>query len=90
MLPLVVAATYPGEQTLAGYGPSSIRGVLADGHGASTLLPLAFTFVSGLANWMVLLPITTKVLRERRRQGGSIIAEFLNLLVKTDAFYRNH
>ncbi|WEW60565.1 hypothetical protein PRK78_006052 [Emydomyces testavorans] len=68
IFPLVVAATYPGEKLLGHTGPSSISGVLADGHGVSTLLPLTITFVSGLANVLVFEPATSKIVKERKRQ----------------------
>ncbi|EAS36449.1 uncharacterized protein CIMG_01803 [Coccidioides immitis RS] len=68
LLPLVVAATYPGEQSFGGFGPSSISGVLAEGNRLSTLLPIAVTFVSGLANMLALEPAASKIKTERQRQ----------------------
>ncbi|KAI1917395.1 hypothetical protein LOZ39_000387 [Ophidiomyces ophidiicola] len=66
--PLVVAATYPGEHSLGVSGPSGFAGVLADGHGVSTLLPLTLTLVGGLANLLVFQRATSKIMGQRKRQ----------------------
>ncbi|KAL7900963.1 hypothetical protein HDV63DRAFT_380932 [Trichoderma sp. SZMC 28014] len=48
---------------------SGIRGFLAPANRWGTLVPIAATFVSGLANLFVALPATTKVSQERYRQA---------------------
>lgn len=68
VLPLVVAVTYPGERTITGVGPSGISGILADGNGVSTLLPIAVSFVSGLTNMLVLRPATARIMEQRKKQ----------------------
>lgn len=66
VLPAIIAVTLPGQ---APFGSASgIRGVLDPSNRWSTLVPLATTFVAGLANWAWLLPATTACISERRRQ----------------------
>ncbi|PGH15088.1 hypothetical protein AJ79_02614 [Helicocarpus griseus UAMH5409] len=67
-LPLAVALTYPGAKTFMGRGPSSLSGVFAEGQRTSTLLPIFTMFVTGLANMLVVGPMTTRIMRERKHQ----------------------
>lgn len=63
-LPVVVALTASkGGQTLG------LSGLVAPENRFKTLLPMATAVVTGLANMFVLLPMTKKVMAERKQQG---------------------
>ena len=66
-LPLIMALTFPGNALLS--LPSGIQGVLDKSVRCSSLIPIATMFVTGLANLTVLLPMVTKVMKDRRGQG---------------------
>lgn len=65
-LPVVIALTLPGRGPFGSSG--GISGLFDPANRWGTLVPLASAFVSGLANWVVLLPATTASIRERRKQ----------------------
>lgn len=65
VVPVVLAVTYPGGLTT----PNGIAGVLDSSNRLSVLAPLATMFVTALANWAVVGPATTKVMRDRKSQG---------------------
>lgn len=65
-LPVLLALTYPGSPSA---GPSGLAGVLAAENRVSTLVPLATTFVAGMLNLTVLLPMTRKIMEQRKKQG---------------------
>lgn len=68
VLPLVVAATYPGEKTPYGAAASGIVGLLSDEKHINTL-PLLTVFVSGLLNLMIVGPATSRKMNQRKQQG---------------------
>jgi Domain of unknown function (DUF4149) len=82
-LPVVLALTFPGERTLAGFRPSSLSGVLEQQNRVHVLTPLLTMFVTGLANLMAVGPATTKIMRERKHQGISVhfVLEIQEVLV---------
>lgn len=64
-LPAVLAITLPGRP----FGPASgLSGFFDPANRWGTLLPLTTGFVTGLANWVVLLPASKSCIVERRRQ----------------------
>lgn len=64
-LPIALAVTLPGRFL----GPASgIHGLLDPANRWSTLVPLATAFLTGLANWAVLLPATSAYIVKRRKQ----------------------
>ncbi|ROV89560.1 hypothetical protein VSDG_08545 [Cytospora chrysosperma] len=64
-LPVALAVTLPGRP----FGPSSgIRGLFDPANRWGTMVPLVTAFVSGLANWVVLLPASKACIVERRKQ----------------------
>lgn len=66
ILPVALAATLPGRGP---WGPAGgFKGLLDASNRWSTLLPLATVFVTGLANWVVLLPASAACIAERRKQ----------------------
>jgi uncharacterized membrane protein len=67
-LPLVLALTFPGEQTALSTHSSGFASVLSEGYRWSVLTPLATMLVTGLANMAYLGPATTKCMRERKHQ----------------------
>lgn len=76
ILPLVMIATYPGEQLL-GVGGADLRvntgfnGVIADSNRWSILVPFATMVVSSAINMFFLGPATTKTMKARHHQGKS-------------------
>lgn len=58
--------------TLPGRGPfgapGGLQGVLEPANRWNTLVPLATLFLTGLANWVVLLPASKACIVERRKQ----------------------
>lgn len=67
-IPVILALTFPGN-TLFGL-PSGIQGLLDESHRYASLLPIATMFVTGLVNLVVLYPVVTDVMKERRGQGA--------------------
>lgn len=65
-LPVVIALTLPGRGPFGASG--GLRGLLDPVNRWGTLVPLAAAFVTGLANWFVLLPASTACIVERRKQ----------------------
>ncbi|KAG6365232.1 hypothetical protein INS49_006841 [Diaporthe citri] len=64
-LPVVLAATLPGRP----FGPAGgVQGLFDPANRWGTLLPLATVFITGLANWVVLLPASVACIAERRKQ----------------------
>lgn len=61
-LPVVLALTYPGDN----FTPSGIAGVLEH---SNVLYPIAATFLTALANLLVVGPATTKCMDQRKLQG---------------------
>ncbi|KAL1959865.1 hypothetical protein VTO42DRAFT_1010 [Malbranchea cinnamomea] len=68
VLPAVVALTYPGERRFLAPGPSSISGLLAEGHRMTTLLPILTVFISGLTNMLFVRPATARLMQKRKHQ----------------------
>ncbi len=68
-LPVVIALTYPGENTVLGSTSSGFGGVLAEGNRMRVLAPLLMVFGSSLLNLAVVGPATTRIMRERKHQG---------------------
>jgi len=69
-LPIVLALTYPGERTVTGVGASSLTGVLQDSNRYSVLAPIIVMFGTSLANLVAVGPATTKIMKDRKHQGG--------------------
>lgn len=67
ILPAILALTFPGN-TLVGVS-SGISGLLDASSRWHSLVPIATMFATGLINLVVLLPATTKVMKERYGQG---------------------
>ena len=65
VLPVVLAATYPGGRGV----PASVYGVMAPGNAATVLVPLVVMLGTGLANALFVGPWTTKVMYQRVEQG---------------------
>ncbi|KKA28196.1 hypothetical protein TD95_003718 [Thielaviopsis punctulata] len=65
-LPLFLALTYPASK-LRGLA-SGFSGVLAVANRWAVLAPLAVMFTTGAANLLVLEPLTTQCMRDRRAQ----------------------
>jgi hypothetical protein len=70
-LPIVLALTFPGNALLG--IQSSIPGLLDASNRWGSLVPILTIFVTGLANLTVLLPVVTKVMKDRRGQGSYTI-----------------
>jgi len=68
-LPVVMALTYPGTQSPLGSSPSGPRGFFAKENRLSVLAPITTIFAMNLTNLLVLGPATTRIMRERKRQG---------------------
>ncbi|KAI0391508.1 hypothetical protein F5Y17DRAFT_404377 [Xylariaceae sp. FL0594] len=64
--PIVLALTYPGGEV--GGRLAGLNGVLHPTNRWGVLVPLTTAFVTGLTNWIYLLPETNKVTAQRRRQ----------------------
>lgn len=60
-LPVVIALTAPSSQ-------GGVTGVLHADNRYSTLFPLATAFVAGVINLLVMHPLVTKTMRERKAQ----------------------
>ena len=65
--PLLMALTFPGN-ALFGL-PSGVQGLLNQSQLYQSLLPIGIMFVTGITNLLVLLPMVTGVMKERRGQG---------------------
>ncbi|KAK7735924.1 hypothetical protein SLS53_007302 [Cytospora paraplurivora] len=64
-LPIALAVTLPGRT----FGPAGgLRGLFDPANRWGTLVPLATLFITGLANWAVLLPASKACIVERRNQ----------------------
>ncbi len=68
-LPVVMALTYPGTQSPLGSSPSGPSGFFAKENRTSVLAPITTIFAMNLTNLLVLGPATTRIMRERKRQG---------------------
>ena len=66
-LPVALALTFPGN-ALSGV-PSGIPGLLDVSSRWDSLAPITTMFLTGLLNLLVLLPASTKTMKERRGQG---------------------
>jgi p-aminobenzoyl-glutamate transporter AbgT len=66
-LPIVLALTFPGN-SLIGL-PNGVKGLLDPFCRWHSLAPIAAMCASGFINLVVLLPMVTKVMKERRGQG---------------------
>ncbi|KAH8595553.1 hypothetical protein B0O99DRAFT_686543 [Bisporella sp. PMI_857] len=66
-LPVVLAATYPGDKLLLGTA-SSFSGTFAKANRWTVLVPVATMFATGLANVIYIGPRTTKIMKERKHQ----------------------
>ncbi|KIW99719.1 uncharacterized protein Z518_11132 [Rhinocladiella mackenziei CBS 650.93] len=67
-LPVLLAVTFPAEQTAIGMTASSMSGVLEPANGLRVLAPLMTIFVTGFTNAYVLGPATAKCMKERKQQ----------------------
>ncbi|TEA15540.1 putative mitochondrial outer membrane protein [Colletotrichum sidae] len=67
-LPAVMALTFPGSASPFGVQESSISGLVDESNRWGSLLPIATMFVTGLANLLVILPKTQKVMAARYAQ----------------------
>ncbi|KAF9874110.1 hypothetical protein CkaCkLH20_08482 [Colletotrichum karsti] len=67
-LPAVMALTFPGSGSPFGAREGGIGGLLNESNRYSALLPIATMFVTGLANLVVILPKTQKVMKARYAQ----------------------
>lgn len=68
-LPVVLALTWPGENTVMGRQGEGWRGLTEGGGLWSGLVPIGIMFGTSLLNLVVLGPATTKVMKERKHQG---------------------
>ena len=71
VVPIVMALTFPGS-TLLGLS-SGVKGLLDETHRYSSLLPIGTMCVTGAINLVVLLPMVTQVMKDRRGQGNTYI-----------------
>lgn len=71
-LPAVMALTYPANKNPFG-AAGGVAGVLDPSNRWSVLVPLISAFFCALANLAVIGPATTRVMDERRQQGGLIL-----------------
>lgn len=62
----MLAVTLPGRGLLGSSGGN--QGLFDPVNRWGTLLPLATAFITGLANWFVLLPMSKACIVERRKQ----------------------
>lgn len=71
LAPIVLALTYPGNKKFLGEKliPQGLSGVLDAANRWTVLVPLTAACVTGLVNWVYLLPETNKVTAQRRLQG---------------------
>ncbi|KAF3769999.1 hypothetical protein M406DRAFT_354213 [Cryphonectria parasitica EP155] len=65
-LPVILAVTLPGRGPFGASG--GLQRLFNASNRWSTLVPLATVFVTGLANWVVLLPASKACIVERRKQ----------------------
>ncbi|RYO82414.1 hypothetical protein DL764_009614 [Monosporascus ibericus] len=69
VMPVVLAVTYPGNRTLLGaFADRGLAGALGAANRWTVLAPLATACVTGLVNWVYLLPETNKVVVRRSLQ----------------------
>ncbi|KAF7543983.1 hypothetical protein G7Z17_g10302 [Cylindrodendrum hubeiense] len=66
-LPVIIALTFPGN-SLIGLS-SGISGLLSDFARWHSLAPIATMFLTGFVNLAILLPATTKTMKDRRGQA---------------------
>lgn len=66
-LPVVLALTFPGSPILG--VSSGISGLLDVSSRKDSLLPIATMFLTGALNLTFLMPLTMKIMKERRGQG---------------------
>lgn len=67
-LPILIAFTFPAERTAIGMTSSSIAGVMEPGHRLHVLAPLLITALTGAANMLVIGPMTTTCMKQRKHQ----------------------
>ena len=75
VLPIVLALTWPGERTAALGGATlrrnaGPRGLLEQENIWTALTPIALMAGTNLLNLVLLGPATTKVMKQRKHQGG--------------------
>lgn len=63
-LPAILAFTFPARAL----SPGSMVAVLDESNRYTVLLPLLAMNACGLANWLIVGPMTTKTIRERKHQ----------------------
>lgn len=68
--PILLALTFPGHSLSR--IPSGISGLLDESNRWGSLVPIAIVFLTGLANLTLLMPATTKTMKDRRGQGKQI------------------
>lgn len=72
VLPLLLAATFPGSSSTALKSPENdtgMRGLLMEHNLWSALLPISLMFATSALNLVLLGPATTRVMRKRKHQG---------------------
>lgn len=67
-IPLFLAVTYPASKLRGGLA-AGFSGVFAVANRWAVLAPLAIMLTTGAANLLVLEPLTTQCMRDRRAQG---------------------
>lgn len=79
VLPVVLALTFPGSALLG--LSSGISGLLDVSAHWGSLLPISATFVTGFVNLVVLYPLVTTVMKDRRGQGNIARLYHLRIIV---------
>lgn len=72
-LPVILALTYPGNTSVLAPSASSLQGCLDKNNRYNVLLPIVVMTAMNLTNLLVLGPATTKIMKERKHQGKSVI-----------------
>lgn len=66
---VILALTYPGNNSVLAPSASSLQGCLDKSNRYNVLLPIFVMTAMNLTNLLVLGPATTKIMRERKHQG---------------------
>lgn len=73
VLPLILAATWPGSSSPGLQTPRKdpgMAGLLMEHNLWNALLPISLMFATSALNLVLLGPATTRVMRKRKHQGG--------------------
>ena len=68
-LPVILALTYPGNNSVLASSASSLQGCLDKSNRYNVLLPILVMTAMNLTNLLVLGPATTRIMKERKHQG---------------------